>query len=80
MARKWLLNDTNKQKTMKKRRYETPRTEIVVVVGERILNFASETTRDNFSKEQDFLWPDEDEAEYEDEYAVDYKDMSLWDD
>lgn len=64
---------------MEKRRYEAPRTEIVVVVGERMLVFASDTTDDNFSKRHDFLYP------YDEEY-IEYGETgnspkeSLWED
>jgi len=64
---------------MEKRRYETPRTETFIIAGERILNFVSETTKDNFSKKQDFsLWTDDEDSEEEE--TAGNKSKSLWED
>jgi len=63
---------------MEKRRYEAPRTECIIVDSERILNFVSETTKDNFSKEHNFLFPDEERYEESWEAGYDPKE-SLWD-
>lgn len=64
---------------MEKRRYEAPRTECIIVDSERILNFVSETTKDNFSKKQDFsLWTDDEDSEEEE--TAGNKSKSLWED